>query len=94
MRKRVGFFVVFLIALLIFFGCERAKDLVNRQKPEEKITQTSYEKQIEELKKSLKADIKIKVKRDGKGNYSWEIQGRDVNEVLKVNEILKRRLSD
>lgn len=53
-----------------------------------------YEKELEEIKKSLKGDIKIKLKKDAKGGYSWEITGKDANEVLKANETLKKRLSD
>jgi hypothetical protein len=37
-------------------------------------------------------EVKIKLKRDGKDNYSWEINGSDVNQVLKVNERLRKQL--
>jgi len=30
--------------------------------------------------------VKIKLKRDGKENYTWELNGTDADEVLKVNE--------
>ena len=38
--------------------------------------------------------VKIKLKKDAKGSYSWEIQGKDPQEVLKVNETLKKKLGD
>ncbi len=38
-------------------------------------------------------EVKIKLKRDGKDNYSWEINGSDVNQILKVNEKLKKQLT-
>ena len=37
-------------------------------------------------------EVKIKLKRDGKDNYSWELSGSDVNEILKVNEKLRKNL--
>lgn len=40
----------------------------------------------------LPLEVKIKLKRDGKDNYSWEISGSDVNQVLKANEKLRKRL--
>ncbi len=38
-------------------------------------------------------EVKIKLKRDGKNVYSWEINGSDVNEILKVNEKLRKQLA-
>lgn len=41
---------------------------------------------------SLPPEVKIKLRRDGKNNYSWEISGSDVNQILKVNEKLRKHL--
>lgn len=49
---------------------------------------------MEEIRKSLRGDLKIKLKRDGKGAYMWEITGKDTQEVLKANEILRKKLGD
>jgi predicted secreted protein len=49
---------------------------------------------LDEIKKSLKGDVKIKLKKEGKGGYSWEITGKDAQEVLKTNEALRKKLSD
>jgi hypothetical protein len=40
----------------------------------------------------LPPEVKIKLKRDGKDNYSWELSGSDVDQVLKVNEKLRKKL--
>jgi len=56
--------------------------------------QIQYQKELEEIKKSIKGDIKIRLKKDAKGGYSWEITGKDANEILKANDILKKRLND
>ena len=37
-------------------------------------------------------EVKIKLKKDGKDNYSWELSGSDVDEILKVNERLRKQL--
>ena len=37
-------------------------------------------------------EVKIKLKKDGKENYSWELTGSDVDQVLKVNEKLRKQL--
>jgi predicted secreted protein len=49
---------------------------------------------MDEIKKSLKGEVKIKLKKEGKGGYSWEIRGKDAQEILKANEILRKKLSD
>jgi hypothetical protein len=41
----------------------------------------------------LPPEVKIKLRRDGKDNYSWEISGSDVNQILKVNEKLRKHLA-
>ena len=40
----------------------------------------------------LPPETKIRLKRDGKDSYSWELSGSDVDEVLKVNEKLRKSL--
>jgi hypothetical protein len=52
-----------------------------------------YKKELDEIRKSIKGDVKVKLKKDGKGDYySWEISGKDAAEVLKVNDTLVRKL--
>jgi hypothetical protein len=36
--------------------------------------------------------VKIKLKRDGKDSYSWELNGSDADQILKVNDKLKKKL--
>jgi hypothetical protein len=40
----------------------------------------------------LPPEVKIKLKKDGKDSFSWEITGSDVDQVLKVNEKLRKQL--
>ena len=50
------------------------------------------EKEKGEREKPLPPEVKIKLKKNGKDNYSWELSGSDVDQVLKVNEKLKKQL--
>jgi hypothetical protein len=40
----------------------------------------------------LPPEVKIKLKKDGKDTYSWELTGSDADQVLKVNEKLRKQL--
>ena len=37
-------------------------------------------------------EVKIRLKKDSKDSYSWELNGSDVDQILKVNEKLKKQL--
>jgi len=86
-----------IIILLIFllFSCNKGTDTSTQQKvANEKNNETQYKKEMDELKKTIKGEVKIKLKKDGKGSYSWEITGKDVQEVLKSNDILRKKLNE
>ena len=81
----------FLITFALF-GC-RGKPLA----PQEKREAPSVPKIVTEIEKvereqPLPPEVKIKLKKDGKDNYSWELSGSDVDQILKVNEKLKKQL--
>ena len=40
----------------------------------------------------LPPEVKIRLRRDGKENYSWELNGTDVDQILKVNEKMRKEL--
>lgn len=48
---------------------------------------------MDEIKKGIRGDIKIKLKKDGEGAYSWEISGKDARGVTKTNSILSKKVS-
>ncbi len=50
------------------------------------------EKEKVEKGQPLPPEVKIKLKKDGKESYSWELTGSDVDQILKVNEKLKKQL--
>ena len=91
-HEDMGVLVAFLV-LLSLFSCSKGTEIPVKQRPAaDQASESQYKKEMEEVRKSLRGDIKIKLKREGKGTYSWEITGKDAQEVLKTNEILKKRL--
>jgi hypothetical protein len=85
------FLLSFLIVLLVA-ACE-GKPLPPQGKPEPPLaSKVVLEKEKMEREEFPPPEVKIKLKRDGKDNYSWEINGSDVNQVLKVNERLRKQL--
>lgn len=54
-----------------------------------------YAQELNEIKKNIKGEVRIKLKRDGKGeSYSWEITGKDPREILKANDVLAKKLGN
>ena len=57
------------------------------------VSDVQHRKELEEIRKSLRGDIKIKLRRDGKGAYSWEIAGKDPQEIIRADSALSKRIS-
>lgn len=89
------FFTIFL-CLLFLISCNMSNEnAAAKQKPaDERAADANYKKEVDEIRKNLQSEIKIKLKKDVKGGYGWEIAGKDAQEVLKANETLRRRLDN
>lgn len=88
-------FSIILVLAAVILGCSKPPEAVPAKPaiPEAQ-KEDQYKTELEEVRKALKGDIKIKLKKDGKGDfYSWEIDGKDVGEVLKVNDMLAKKLN-
>jgi len=87
---------IFLLSILVVFlvaACE-GKPLSPQGKPEPlPVSKVILEKEKMDREEFPPPEVKIKLKRDGKDNYSWEINGSDVNQILKVNEKLRKQLA-
>ncbi len=73
---------IFLILFFTLMSCSDAKskqEAVFKQLPE-----------IQEIKPEK--PVKIKLKRNAKDDYSWEISGDDVNEIVKTDRGLRKGL--
>jgi hypothetical protein len=89
--------LILLGTLLVFlFSCNSGGrvDVPDKLKTESYINEEVQNKnELDEIRKSIKGETKIKVKKDAKG-YSWEITGKDAHEVIKANDILRKKLGD
>jgi len=82
-----------LFVCLLVLACGRQSDQVPARTIPESQKEGEYRKELDEIRKNIKGDIRIKLKKDGKGDYySWEISGKDAVEVLKANDTLVKKL--
>lgn len=85
----------FSIALgfLLLLGCSKPPETVLPKTAAEPQNEDQYRRELDEIRKTIKGEVKIKLKKDGKGDfYSWEISGKDAGEVLKTNDTLVKKL--
>lgn len=83
-----------IFSILLVSGCNHRADVGEPPKELPAVTPEQYKKELEDIRKGIRSETKIKLKKDGKGSYSWEIQGKDAQEVLKVNDTLKKKLGE
>jgi hypothetical protein len=84
--------IFFTMMIFVIIACER-KPLSSSEKSEGySIPKVIVEKEKGEREQPLPSEVKIKVKRDDKNCYSWELSGSDVDQILKVNEKLRKQL--
>jgi hypothetical protein len=88
--KRIWVFIVLVAFILI--ACERKPPLPQGKSETPSVPKVLVEKEKAEKEEPLPPEVKIKLKRDGKDSYSWELSGSDVDQILKVNEKLKKKL--
>ncbi len=82
-----------LLSTLLVAACE-GRPLSPQGKSESpSVSNVVVEREKVEREEPLPPEVKIKLKRDGKDDYSWEISGSDVNQILKVNEKLRKQLT-
>jgi hypothetical protein len=91
-RENMKKIVILLVGLIfLFIGCEK-KSLPPQEKQGNPPPKVIVEKERVEKEHSLPPEVKIKLKKDGKDSYSWELSGSDVDQILKVNEKLRKQL--
>lgn len=85
--------IIVVSVLLIFMVACDGKPSSPRGKPEVlPVPKVTIEKEKAEKTEPLPPEVKIKLRRDGKDNYSWELSGSDADQILKVNEKLRKGL--
>lgn len=83
----ICFFLVFIVS------CDHKPSSPQKESQGLPAPKVIVEKEKAERVGPLPPEVKIKLKRDGKDNYSWELSGSDVNEILKINEKLRKQLA-
>ncbi len=80
--------------MIVFFLASCGGDSSNSTRKSEapSAPKIVVEKETRGKEPPLPPEVKIRLKRDGKENYSWELSGSDADEILKVNEKLRRQL--
>jgi hypothetical protein len=78
--------------ILLLIACE-GRSPPSMGKPEDSpVPKVIIEREKGSSEEPLPEEVRVKLKRDGKDNYSWEISGSDVDQILKVNEKLRKQL--
>ena len=89
MKKVLG---VFVGIVLLFVACEKKSFPPQGKSEGPSVPKVFVEKEKVEKEHPLPPEVKIKLKKDGKDSYSWELTGSDVDQILKVNEKLRKQL--
>jgi hypothetical protein len=88
--KKIFIVIMALTSVLIACGKESFPPQSKSENPP--VPKVVVEKGKIEKEHPLPPEVKVKLKKDGKDSYSWELTGSDVDQVLKVNEKLRKRL--
>jgi hypothetical protein len=85
-------FIVMMVSIFALIAC--GKDSLPPQGKSENppVPMVIVEKEKIGKEQPLPPEVKIKLKKDGKDSYSWELTGSDVDQVLRVNEKLRKQL--
>jgi|Deesub1362A_J573_1020465.scaffolds.fasta_scaffold05368_3 predicted secreted protein len=79
----VRFILILIIPfILVIFGC------TSPEKDKKEAFKKTEQPEIIQL--TPKKPTRILLKRTSKGNYSWELRGEDVDEIIKIDKKLKR----
>jgi len=87
-----GAFFLFAICLFVITGCQEKSVSAPGKTEPVSAAKVTVEKERVEREPPPPRDVKIKLKRDGKDNYSWELSSSDVDQLLKVNDRLRKHL--
>lgn len=84
--------ILFFIWIFFFVACEKKSFPPQGKSESPSIPKVIVEKEKIPKEQPLPPEVKIRLKKDGKDSYSWELTGSDVDQILKVNEKLRKQL--
>ena len=83
---------LFLALSFLIVACGKASSPADGEPEKLSPPKIVVEREKTEKESPLPPEVKIRLKRDGKDNYTWELNGSDVDQILKVNEKLRKQL--
>lgn len=90
-RAYIHYYIPAALILLPLFACGKPAETAPQKLAPVPVQVEKGEAPAAELLK--KEDyVKIKVKRDKDGSYSWELSGREVKGIVEADRALNRRL--
>ena len=81
-----------VLILFILIACENRPSPSPEKSENSSVPKAVLEKEKTDREPPLPPEVKIRLKRDGKDNYSWELSGSDADQILKVNEKLRKKV--
>ena len=81
-----------MLSVFLLLACERKPFSPAAKSEDPPVPKVVVEKEKVEREHPLPPEVKIKLKKDGKDSYSWELSGSDVDQILRVNEKLRKQL--
>jgi hypothetical protein len=81
------------LMLFTFMACENRPSSLREKTESPPVQKIVLEREKADPKISFPPEVKIRLRRDGKDNYSWELSGSDVDQILKVNEKLRKKVA-
>ncbi len=88
-----------ILALLIMMtflliSCEKKSLPPQANSENQPVPKVIVEREKVQRESPLPPEVKIKLKKDGKDNYSWELSGSDADQILKVNDKMRKQLGE
>ncbi len=84
--------VVLAAIVTVLIACGKESPPPQNRSENPSVSKVIVEREKVEREQPLPPEVKIKLKKDGKESYSWELTGSDADQVLKVNEKLRKQL--
>jgi hypothetical protein len=84
--------IVLTTFIFVLIACGKESPPPQGKPENPSVPKVIVEKEKVGKEQPLPPEVKIKLKKDGKDSYSWELTGSDVDQVLRVNEKLRKQL--
>jgi len=84
--------IVWVALIFAAFACSKESVPPQGKSENPPVPKVIVEKEKTGKEQPLPPEVKIRLKRDGRNSYSWELTGSDADQVLRVNDKLRKQL--